>query len=56
MMEVTYQFRVSNTPIPNVCTGFFCGYRRLENQFKYVTNTQGLTEVVEDNFILQMGV
>ena len=48
-------FRESKKAIPNTCRGFFCDYRHLENHFKFLTSTNGLTDVVERNFKQQMG-
>ena len=41
--------------VPDVHKGFFMDYRHLENQFKFLTNTSGLTSVVEENFKQEMG-
>ena len=34
---------------------FFDDHRHIEEQFKYLTGTQGLIERVEENFVVQMG-
>ena len=53
--ELTALLRDHNDAIPRLCTGFFSNYRHLENQFKYLTSTAGLTNVVVQNFSREMG-
>ena len=47
--------RDSKKAIPNICRGFFKDFRHLENHFKYLTSTNGLSAIVQDNFKQQMG-
>merc|ERR1719318_1339357 len=52
--ELTALFRDHSDAIPRLCKGFFSNPRHLENQFMYLTNTVGLTNVVKQNFSREM--
>ena len=53
--ELTVLLRDHRDEIPSVCKEFFSDYRHLENQFKFLTNTAGLSKVVGENFSQEMG-
>ena len=50
-----FLFRESRKSIQNVCRKFMEHPDHLENHFKYLTSTDGLTAVVEKNFKHQIG-
>ena len=54
-IRICFIFRDSKKKIPNTCRMFFDDHRHIEEQFKYLTGTQGLIERVEENFVVQMG-
>ena len=54
-MKYSALFRDSKKKIPNTCRGFFDDYRHLEEQFKSLTDTQGLVGIVDENFTTQIG-
>ena len=49
------QFSDSQKLIGNSCRGFFTDYRHLEEHFKVITSSCGLTAIVEENLKQQMG-
>jgi len=53
--ELITQFRDSQKLIGNSCRGFFTDYRHLEEHFKVITNSCGLTAIVEESLKQQMG-
>ena len=52
--DLQKEFRSSKKAILNQCRGFWKDYRHLENHFKYLTNSEGLTSTVEANYSKQM--